>query len=97
MIYSNIYLVALLERVKLMPNIQKENTIFSDENNSIELRFYQQLDGQKFVLGCMLMKIIQDDPSRIPQVLADINKYVTRKADIRRLETFKNEIINKLD
>ena len=93
------YLVTLLERIKIMPNrknIPKKDTGFSDEDNSMKVQFYQQLDGQKFVLGCMLMKIIQDDPSRIPQVIADIDKYVTRKADIKRLETFKNEISNKL-
>lgn len=37
----------------------------------------------------MLMKIAEAEPERIPQILADIEKYVTRKADISRLEGFK--------
>lgn len=74
---------------------ERENIL--NKENSARVKVYQQLDGQKFVLGCMIMRIIDDDPSRIPQVLADIDKYVTRKADIKRLEPFKKEIRNKLE
>jgi len=74
---------------------ERENIL--NKENSARVKVYQQLDGQKFVLGCMIMRIIEDDPSRIPQVLSDIDKYITRKADIKRLESFKREISNKLE
>lgn len=67
-----------------------------DKADRIKIQIDKQLNGQKFVLGGMLMKIAEDDPSRIPQILSDIDKYVTRKADISRLETFKEEIGNRV-
>ncbi|WP_057762751.1 hypothetical protein [Psychrobacter sp. P11G3] len=67
-----------------------------DKANRLQKQIEKQLNGQKFVLGGMLMKIAEEDPSRIPQILADIDKYVTRKADISRLESFKVEIGSKV-
>ena len=64
--------------------------------NRLQKQIEKQLNGQKFVLGGMLMKIAEEEPSRIPQILADIDKYVTRKADISRLEGFKSEIGNNV-
>ncbi|WP_201529992.1 hypothetical protein [Psychrobacter frigidicola] len=61
-----------------------------DKADRLKIQIDKQLNGQKFVLGGMLMKIAEEDPSRIPQILADMEKYVTRKADISRLETFKS-------
>ena len=67
-----------------------------DKASRLQKQIEKQLNGQKFVLGGMLMKIVEDDPSRIPQILSDIDKYVTRKADISRLESFKSEIGNRV-
>lgn len=67
-----------------------------DKADRLKIQIDKQLNGQKFVLGGMLMKIAEEDPSRIPQLLTDIEKYVTRKADISRLEPFKEEIRNKV-
>ena len=67
-----------------------------DKANRLKKQIDKKLSGQKFVLGGMLMKIAEDDPSRIPQILSDIDKYVTRKADIVRLESFKSEIGNNV-
>ena len=67
-----------------------------DKANRLKIQIDKQLNGQKFVLGGMIMKIAEEDPSRIPQLLADIDKYVTRKADVSRLEGFKSEIANKV-
>ena len=67
-----------------------------DKASRLQKQIEKQLNGQKFVLGGMLMKIVEDDPSRIPQILSDIDKYVTRKADINRLESFKSEIGNNM-
>lgn len=67
-----------------------------DKADRLKIQIDKQLNGQKFVLGGMLMKISEEDPSRIPQLLADIEKYVTRKADISRLEGFKAEIGSKV-
>lgn len=81
-----------------MPKVEKievEKIYSSSENISEKLQFYQKLDGQKFVLGCMIMRVIKDDPTRIPQLLADMDKYITRRADIKRLEDFKDEINRK--
>lgn len=64
--------------------------------NRLQKQIEKQLNGQKFVLGGMLMKIAEEEPSRIPQILADIDKYVTRKTDISRLEGFKSEIGNNV-
>ena len=67
-----------------------------DKANRLQKQIEKQLNGQKFVLGGMIMKIAEEDPSRIPQILADIDKYVTRKADISRLEGFKSKIGNNV-
>ena len=63
-----------------------------DKANRMKKQIDKALNGQKFVLGGMLMKIAEDEPERIPQILADIEKHVTRKADISRLEGFKSEL-----
>ena len=63
-----------------------------DRANRLKIQIDKQLNGQKFVLGGMLMTICENEPDRIPQILADIDKYVTRKADISRLEGFKSEL-----
>ena len=67
-----------------------------DRANRLQKQIEKKLNGQKFVLGGMLMKIAEDEPERIPQILADIDKYVTRKADISRLEGFKSELGSKV-
>ena len=67
-----------------------------DKANRMKKQIDKALNGQKFVLGGMLMKIAEHEPDRIPQILADIEKYVTRKADISRLEGFKSEIGNNV-
>ena len=67
-----------------------------DKANRLKSQIDKKLNGQKFVLGGMLMAIAEQEPERIPQILADIEKYVTRKADISRLEGFKSEIGNNV-
>ena len=67
-----------------------------DKANRLKKQIDKKLSGQKFVLGGMLMAIVENEPERIPQILADIDKYVTRKADISRLEGFKSEIGNNV-
>lgn len=67
-----------------------------DKANRMKKQIDKALNGQKFVLGGMLMAIAEHEPDRIPQILADIDKYVTRKADISRLEGFKSEIGRKV-
>lgn len=65
-----------------------------DKANRMKKQIDKALNGQKFVLGGMLMAIAEHEPDRIPQILADIDKYVTRKADISRLEGFKSGLGN---
>lgn len=67
-----------------------------DKADRLKIQIDKQLNGQKFVLGGMLMKIAEEDPSRIPQILSDIDKYITRKADISRLDSFKSEMHNNV-
>ena len=67
-----------------------------DKASRLKVKIDKQLNGQKFVLGGMLMAIAEHEPDRIPQILADIDKYVTRKADISRLEPFKYELGNNI-
>ena len=67
-----------------------------DRANRLQKQIEKKLNGQKFVLGGMLMAIAEAEPDRIPQILADIDKYVTRKADISRLEGFKSELGNNV-
>ena len=76
--------------------LQQKRQEALDKANRLQKQIEKQLNGQKFVLGGMIMKIAEEDPSRIPQILADIDKYVTRKADISRLEGFKSEIGSKV-
>lgn len=63
-----------------------------DKANRLKQQIDKKVNGQKFVLGGMLMAIAEAEPDRIPQILADIDKYVTRKADIKRLEGFKQDL-----
>lgn len=63
-----------------------------DKANRLKQQIDKKVNGQKFVLGGMLMAIAEAEPDRIPQILADIDKYVTRKADIKRLESFKQDL-----
>lgn len=77
-------------------NLEQKRQEALDKANRLQKQIEKQLNGQKFVLGGMLMKIVEEDPSRIPQILADIDKYVTRKADVSRLEPFKYELGNNL-
>jgi len=72
--------------------LQQKRQEALDKANRLQKQIEKQLNGQKFVLGGMIMKIVEEDPSRIPQILADIDKYVTRKADISRLESLKSEL-----
>ena len=67
-----------------------------DKASRMKKQIDKALNGQKFVLGGMLMAIAEHEPDRIPQILADIDKHVTRKADISRLEGFKSEIGNNI-
>lgn len=76
--------------------LQQKRQEALDKANRLQKQIDKQLNGQKFVLGGMIMKIAEEDPSRIPQILADIDKYVTRKADISRLESFKSELGNNV-
>lgn len=63
-----------------------------DKANRLKQQIDKKVNGQKFVLGGMLMAIAEAEPDRIPQILANIDKYVTRKADIKRLEGFKQDL-----
>lgn len=76
--------------------LQQKRQEALDKANRLQKQIEKQLNGQKFVLGGMIMKIVEEDPSRIPQILADIDKYVTRKADISRLESLKSELGNNV-
>lgn len=67
-----------------------------DKANRLKQQIDKKVNGQKFVLGGMLMAIAEAEPDRIPQILADIDKYVTRKADIKRLEGFKSDLATKV-
>lgn len=67
-----------------------------EKANRMKKQIDKALNGQKFVLGGMLMAIAEHEPDRISQILADIDKYMTRKADISRLESFKIEIGNNV-
>lgn len=67
-----------------------------DKASRLKKQIEKQLNGQKFVLGGMLMSIAEHEPDRIPQILADMEKHVTRKADISRLEGFKSELGRKM-
>lgn len=67
-----------------------------DKASRLKKQIEKQLNGQKFVLGGMLMSIAEHEPDRIPQILADMERHVTRKADISRIEGFKSELGRKM-
>ena len=79
-----------------LSTLEQKRQAALDKADRLKIQIDKQLNGQKFVLGGMLMKIAEEDPSRIPQLLTDIEKYVTRKADISRLEGFKSELGRKM-
>ena len=67
-----------------------------DRANRLQKQIEKKLNGQKFVLGGMLMAIAEAEPERIPQILADMEKYVTRKADISRISSFKDGLASRV-
>lgn len=67
-----------------------------DKANRMKKQIDKALNGQKFVLGAITMAVAENEPERIPQILADIERYATRKVDISRLEGFKSEIGNNV-
>ncbi|MGM8886805.1 hypothetical protein ACS8FD_12805 [Psychrobacter sp. 1U2] len=73
-------------------NLEQKRQEALDKAKRLKVQIDKKMNGQKSVLGGMIMKIAEEDPSRIPQILADIEKHVTRKADISRLEGFKSEL-----
>lgn len=75
---------------------QKRQTAL-DKANHLQMKIDKKLNRQKFILGTMLMDIVKDDPSRIQQVLSDIDKYVTKEADFSRIEEFKNDLLSKIE
>lgn len=75
---------------------QKRQTAL-DKANHLQMKIDKKLNRQKFILGTMLMDIVKDDPSRIQQVLSDIDKYVTKEADFSRIEEFKNDLLSKTE
>lgn len=77
-------------------NLEQKRQEALDKASRLKKQIDKALNGQKFVLGGMLMAIAENEPDRIPQILADIDKYVTRKADISRLEGFKSELGNNI-
>lgn len=75
---------------------QKRQTAL-DKANRLQMKIDKKLNRQKFILGTVLMDIVKDDPSRIQQVLSDIDKYVTKEADFSRIEEFKNDLLSKIE
>lgn len=67
-----------------------------DRANRLKTQIDKALNGQKFVLGAITMAVAEHEPERIPQILADIEKYATRQADKKRLEPFKTELSTKV-
>lgn len=67
-----------------------------EEAYHLQKQIDEKLDGQKSVLGRVLMAIAEYEPDRIPQILVDINNYVTREADINCLEDFKSSLESKV-
>lgn len=49
-------------------------------------------NGQKIVIGGMLLSVAKRDPSRAKQLLNDIQQEVTRKTDLDRLEPIIKEL-----
>ena len=76
--------------------LQQKRQEALDKANRLQKQIEKKLNGQKFELEDMIMAIAEHEPDRIPQILADIDKYVTRKADISRLKGFKYEIGNNV-
>ena len=76
--------------------LQQKKQEALDKANRLQKQIEKALNGQKFVLGGMLMAIAEAEPERIPQIMADMEKYVTRKADIKRLEPFKKDLASRV-
>ncbi len=55
-------------------------------------------NGQKIIIGGMMLSIAKKDPIRAKQLLQDIENEVTRKTDLDRLDSVikeLNEVISK--
>lgn len=76
-------------------NLKKKRQKALDKAYHLQKQIEKNLNGQKFVLGGMLIAIAEHEPERIPQILADIDKYVTKKVDISRIEEFKSDLMSK--
>lgn len=72
---------------------QKEDELARLKEQSRKLE-----NGQKIITGGMILSIARKDPQRAKTLLEDINREVTKKADIDRMQPIIDEltaIVNK--
>lgn len=82
-----------------MPDIEtleKKRRKALEEAYHLQKQIDEKLDGQKSVLGSLLMAIAGHEPDRIPQILVDIENYVTNESDIKHIQEFKNSLESKV-
>lgn len=78
-------------------SLEQKRQAALDKANRLQMKIDKKLNRQKFILGTVLIDIVKDDPSRIQQILSDIDKYVTKEVDFSHIEEFKNDLLSKIE
>lgn len=83
-----------------MSTLEQKIAQKEDELARLKAQSRKLENGQKIIIGGMMLSLARNDTQRARTMLSDINKQVTKKTDLDRLATVINEltaIVNKAD
>ena len=75
-----------------MPTIEQKIARKQDELNRLKTKQRKLETGQKVIIGGMMLSLAKDDPQIAEQLLNLIDKNITRKTDLDRLEDVITEL-----
>lgn len=79
-----------------MITIQQKIARMEDELARLKVKGRKLENGQKIIIGGMILSISRNNPDRAKQLLKDIENNVTRKTDLDRLSSITEELRNSL-
>lgn len=75
-----------------MPTIEQKIARKQDELNRLKTKQRKLETGQKVIIGGMMLSLAKDDPQIAEQLLNLIDRQITRKTDLDRLEDVITEL-----
>ena len=75
-----------------MPTIEQKIARKQDELNRLKTKQRKLETGQKVIVGGMMLSLAKDDPQIAEQLLNLIDRQITRKTDLDRLEDVITEL-----